>query len=84
MRRQFYVIRMRSMITWGKHKGKIFSVIAEEDPSYILWIIDNVTITLYISRDIIAWAKEKYDIDIMLRRSNTGLPFKKEPISNKD
>ena len=30
-------------LTFGKYKGKTPSDIAEEDPSYIIWMYENVT-----------------------------------------
>lgn len=29
------------VVTFGKHKGKTLDAIAEEDPSYIVWLADN-------------------------------------------
>jgi hypothetical protein len=37
----------KDVITFGKYKGKVFDEIAEIDPSYIIWVKENVkTITL--------------------------------------
>jgi hypothetical protein len=29
-------------LTWGKYRGKSPAVIAESDPSYVVWMYDNV------------------------------------------
>jgi len=37
----------QDVITFGKYKGEIFDTIAEKDPSYIIWVKENVkTVTL--------------------------------------
>ena len=32
----------KDVITFGKYKGEIYDEIAERDPSYIIWIKENV------------------------------------------
>ena len=83
MGKQFYVIRMKSTINWGKHQGKTFKWITENEPKYIIWLSRNVkNMSLRFSHDLINWYNENYNIDLIKLRLDSNLPCKKIPISN--
>ncbi len=82
MKRKFFVIRMKSVITWGKYIGKTFKWITENDPDYVIWVAKKIKITLRFSHDIIKWYEEQYGINLIHLRLNLSLPCMRIPISD--
>jgi len=42
---------LKTIVTFGKHKGKTLDEISDTDPSYICWLKDNVK-TIKISKSL--------------------------------
>jgi hypothetical protein len=49
------------VLTLKKYRGQTIREVAEEDPDYLIWIVENVNKPLLV-RQIMAFLKQKYGI----------------------
>lgn len=76
-KRQFWVFSLKGELSWGKYKSKSHQWVIDNDPKYLVWVINNLkTHSCRFKKCFEDYWIAKMGFSLYDMRAKTGLPYR--------